>query len=151
MTQKGKASATDDRVRGIDALYLSDQPHRLSPLSTRYKKTNQMVAAEMSSGSPTPSPISSSLPELVNALSASLSNLAALSNRVPGSAIAWRYLKASHQDDPLRTVLEILLVFFIVRTYLMARTKGESSGKNFVKFSEKVNLLSSQSMLRTSC
>ncbi|GAA5874627.1 hypothetical protein JCM16303_002928 [Sporobolomyces ruberrimus] len=96
-----------------------------------------MVAAEMSSGSPTPSPISSSLPELVNALSASLSNLAALSNRVPGSAIAWRYLKASHQDDPLRTVLEILLVFFIVRTYLMARTKGESSGKNFVKFSEK--------------
>lgn len=52
----------------------------------------------------------------------------------------WRYLKASHQDDPFRTVLEVLLVFFIVRTYLMARTKGESSGKNFVKLSEKVRV-----------
>jgi serine palmitoyltransferase len=80
----------------------------------------------------------SSLPELLSSINNSFSRIAALSNRVPGSAIVWRYLKASHQDDPLRTVLEILLVFFIVRTYLMARTKGESSGKNFVKFSEKV-------------
>ena len=80
-----------------------------------------------------------SFPELLSAFNSSLSHVAALSNRVPGSAIVWRYLKASHQDDPLRTVLEILLVFFIVRTYLMARTKGESSGKNFVKFSEKAS------------
>ncbi|GAA5893609.1 serine C-palmitoyltransferase LCB1 [Sporobolomyces salmoneus] len=90
---------------------------------------------QAASASPTPSAIS--FPELLSAFNSSFSHLATLSNRIPGSAIVWRYLKASHQDDPLRTVLEILLVFFIVRTYLMARTKGESSGKNFVKFSEK--------------
>lgn len=77
--------------------------------------------------------------QLVAALSYSLTRLGDLTSRVPGSAIAWRYLKASHQDDPFRTVLELLLVFFIVRTYLMARTKGESSGKNFVALSEKVS------------
>ncbi|GAA6011963.1 hypothetical protein JCM11491_000119 [Sporobolomyces phaffii] len=98
-------------------------------------RVSGMAAAATGSRSGAATP--SSLPELLNALNSSLASLAALSNRVPGSAIAWRYLKASHQDDPLRTVLEILLVFFIVRTYLMARTKGESSGKNFVKFSEK--------------
>ncbi|GAA5975459.1 hypothetical protein JCM11641_004270 [Rhodosporidiobolus odoratus] len=88
-------------------------------------------------------PVPSSLPagaaELVAAFSTALNRLGDVSSRVPGSAIVWRYLKASHQDDPLRTVLEVLLVFFIVRTYLMARTKGESSGKNFVKLNEKVS------------
>lgn len=85
-------------------------------------------------------PTSVASEQLVAALSASLARLSELSSRVPGSAIVWRYLKASHQDDPFRTVLEVLLVFFIVRTYLMARTKGESSGKNFVKLSEKVRV-----------
>jgi len=97
-------------------------------------------AAFAASASPSTSIGSSSPADLLNAINSSFSRLAALSNRVPGSAIVWRYLKASHQDDPLRTVLEILLVFFIVRTFLMSRTKGESSGKNFVKFSEKVRL-----------
>ncbi|GAA5820676.1 hypothetical protein JCM10212_000451 [Sporobolomyces blumeae] len=97
-----------------------------------------MVAAMPSSSSSAAlSPSASPVPELLHALHSSLAHLATLSSRVPGSAIVWRYLKASHQDDPLRTVLEILLVFFIVRTYLMNRTKGESSGKNFVKFTEK--------------
>ncbi|BGP16487.1 hypothetical protein JCM10213_001176 [Rhodosporidiobolus nylandii] len=84
-----------------------------------------------------PSPLPASAADLVDALSNALARVSDLSSRVPGSAIVWRYLKASHQDDPLRTVLEVLLVFFIVRTFLMARTKGESSGKNFVKLSEK--------------
>jgi len=96
-------------------------------------------AAPAAHATPVPAaPTSLASEQLVAALSASLARLSDLSSRVPGSAIVWRYLKASHQDDPFRTVLEILLVFFIVRTYLMARTKGESSGKNFVKLSEKV-------------
>jgi hypothetical protein len=86
-------------------------------------------------------PSSGGLADLVAALSSFSARLSDVSSRVPGSAIAWRYLKASHQDDPLRTVLEVLLVFFIVRTYLSPRTKGEGSGKNFVKLSEKVRLL----------
>ena len=52
--------------------------------------------------------------------------------------IVWRYFKASHQDDPFRTILELLLVFFVIRTWTQSRTRGESSGKNFVKLSEKV-------------
>jgi serine palmitoyltransferase len=68
----------------------------------------------------------------------SLTRVSDWASQIPGSAIAWRYLKASHQDDPIRTLLEVLLVFFIVRTYLKGRTKGETSGKNFVKLSERV-------------
>ncbi|KAM0791332.1 hypothetical protein ACM66B_005802 [Microbotryomycetes sp. NB124-2] len=74
--------------------------------------------------------------ELLATVNASLTRLGSLLERVPGSQIAWRYLKASHQDDPFRTVLELLLVFFIVRTYAQSRTKGDAQGKNFVKLTE---------------
>lgn len=57
---------------------------------------------------------------------------------LPGSQIAWRYFKASHKDDPIRTLLELGLVFFIIRTYAQSRTKGGPAGKSFVKFSDKV-------------
>ncbi|BGO91522.1 hypothetical protein NBRC10512_003183 [Rhodotorula toruloides] len=103
-----------------------------------------MASPYVSAGAPYATPLpaqptatSVAAEQLVSALAYSLNRLGDLTSRVPGSAIAWRYLKASHQDDPFRTVLELLLVFFIVRTYLMARTKGESSGKNFVALSEK--------------
>jgi serine palmitoyltransferase len=105
-----------------------------------------MASPYVSAGAPYATPLpaqptatSVAAEQLVSALAYSLNRLGDLTSRVPGSAIAWRYLKASHQDDPFRTVLELLLVFFIVRTYLMARTKGESSGKNFVALSEKVS------------
>lgn len=87
---------------------------------------------------PLPAATSAAAEQLVAALSYALTRLGALFSQIPGSSIAWRYLKASHQNDPIRTVLEVLLVFFIVRTYLKGRTKGETSGKNFVKLSERV-------------
>lgn len=93
---------------------------------------------------PSPSlaaPSASPLPDLLEALNNSFASLGSLLEKVPGSQIAWRYFKASHQDDPFRTVLEILLVFFIVRTYAQSRTKGDASGRNFVKLSEKVSAL----------
>lgn len=86
-----------------------------------------------------PSPTASPLPDMLEALNKTFSSLSSLTAKLPGSAIAWRYFKASHQDDPFRTVLEILLVFFIVRTYAQSRTKGDASGRNFVKLSEKVS------------
>lgn len=85
-------------------------------------------------------PSASPLPDLLEALNNSFSSLSSLFAKLPGSQIAWRYFKASHQNDPFRTVLEILLVFFIVRTYAQSRTKGDASGRNFVKLSEKVSL-----------
>ncbi|KAL8293603.1 hypothetical protein RQP46_000304 [Phenoliferia psychrophenolica] len=84
-----------------------------------------------------PSPSASAIPELLAAFNSNFARLNTLASRLPGSAIAWRYLKASHQDDPIRTLLEIALVFFVIRTYAQSRTKGDSSGKNFVKLSEK--------------
>jgi hypothetical protein len=59
-------------------------------------------------------------------------------NQIPGSAVVTRYIRSSHRDDPGRTILEILLVLFAVRTLLQSRTRADGSGKNFVKLSEKV-------------
>ncbi|KAF8501356.1 serine palmitoyltransferase [Gautieria morchelliformis] len=58
-------------------------------------------------------------------------------NQIPGSAVITRYIRSSHRDDPGRTILEILLFLFAVRTLLQSRTRAEGSGKNFVKLSEK--------------
>ncbi|KIJ43906.1 hypothetical protein M422DRAFT_30722 [Sphaerobolus stellatus SS14] len=58
-------------------------------------------------------------------------------NRVPGSAVVARYIRSSHQNDPGRTLLEVLLIIFAVRTLLQSRTRAEGSGKNFISLSEK--------------
>lgn len=61
-----------------------------------------------------------------------------LVHRLPGSAVVFRYIKSSHQDDPFRTLLELLLVFFVIRTWRQSRTKGDTSGgKHFIKFTER--------------
>ena len=35
-------------------------------------------------------------------------------HRIPGSDIVIRYIKSSHQNDPIRTIIEVLLVIFLV-------------------------------------
>lgn len=40
-------------------------------------------------------------------------------NRIPGSAIAVRYIKSSYQNDPVRSAVELFLFLFAVR-YLLA-------------------------------
>lgn len=59
---------------------------------------------------------------------------------LPGSAVIWRYIKSSHQNDPARTFLELLLFLFVVYTWLKSRTRGDKGGRNFVKLSQKVRL-----------
>lgn len=61
-------------------------------------------------------------------------------NRVPGSAVVTRYIRSSHQNDPGRTLLEVLLIIFAIRTLLQSRTRAEGSGKSFIAFSEKVGV-----------
>jgi serine palmitoyltransferase len=58
---------------------------------------------------------------------------------IPGSSAVVRYIKASHQNDPFRTVLELILVVFAIRTLLMGRTRSDRAGKNFVKLAPKVS------------
>ena len=61
--------------------------------------------------------------------------------KIPGSHVIARYVKSSHQNDPGRTVLEILLALFAIRTLLQSRTRADNGEKHFIKFSEKVCLL----------
>ena len=62
--------------------------------------------------------------------------------RLPGSAVVARYVKSSHQNDPGRTLLEVILVIFAIRTLLQSRTRGDQSGKHFIQFDEKVRFAS---------
>ncbi|ORY35875.1 serine C-palmitoyltransferase [Naematelia encephala] len=57
--------------------------------------------------------------------------------RIPGSPIIVRYIQSSYQDDPYRSLLEVLLLAFALRTLLKGRTREEGSGKNFIKLTEK--------------
>lgn len=57
--------------------------------------------------------------------------------RLPGSAIFLRYVRSSYQNDPIRSLLELILVIFALRTILQSRTRGNSSSSNFVKLTEK--------------
>ncbi|KAH8988182.1 serine palmitoyltransferase [Lactarius hatsudake] len=50
----------------------------------------------------------------------------------------WR---SSHQSDPGRTVLEILLALFAIRTLLQSRTRAENNERHFIQFSELVDEL----------
>ncbi|ORX41190.1 putative serine C-palmitoyltransferase [Kockovaella imperatae] len=74
---------------------------------------------------------------LLSILSSLFLNLSSVFHRIPGSPIILRYIKSSYQDDPYRSLLEVLLVAFAIRTIFKGRTGGEGQGKSFIKFSEK--------------
>ncbi|KAF9233818.1 serine palmitoyltransferase [Melanogaster broomeanus] len=79
----------------------------------------------------------STLEPLLTFLAYSLSKLESTFYKVPGSAVVARYVKSSHQNDPGRTVLELILIVFAIRTLLQSRTRGDKQSKNFIQFSEK--------------
>lgn len=60
--------------------------------------------------------------------------------KIPGSHVLARYVKSSHQNDPGRTLLEVILLIFAIRTLLQSRTRADGSGKHFIQFSEKVHI-----------
>jgi serine palmitoyltransferase len=80
----------------------------------------------------------SSSSDVVSTLSQILATVEHTFYKIPGSSVVARYVKSSHRDDPGRTILEILLALFVIRTWLQSRTRTESAGKHFVQFSEKV-------------
>ena len=59
------------------------------------------------------------LNDVQNATARFLNDANAQFNRIPGSAIAVRYIKSSYQDDPVRSAIELFLFLFAVR-YLLA-------------------------------
>ncbi|KAG9310150.1 serine palmitoyltransferase [Chiua virens] len=70
---------------------------------------------------------SSTLEPLLTILAYALSKLESTFYKIPGSAVVARYVKSSHQNDPGRTILELIL----------SRTRGDKQGKHFIQFSEK--------------
>jgi hypothetical protein len=73
-------------------------------------------------------------------LSYSLETLEVCFYKIPGSQVLARYVKSSHQNDPGRTLLEVILLIFAIRTLLQSRTRADGSGKHFIQFSEKVHI-----------
>ena len=65
-----------------------------------------------------------------------LSELSIQFQRVPGSAIFLRYVKASYQNDPVRSAVELFLLIFFVR-YLLA-PKYSTQKQNYVQLSDEV-------------
>ncbi|KDQ56574.1 hypothetical protein JAAARDRAFT_131811 [Jaapia argillacea MUCL 33604] len=79
----------------------------------------------------------SSYQPLLDFLLRSLSTLETTFFKIPGSAVVARYVKSSHQNDPGRTLLELILLIFAIGTLLQSRTRADRDGKHFIKFSEK--------------
>ncbi|CDO72122.1 hypothetical protein BN946_scf184962.g65 [Trametes cinnabarina] len=80
---------------------------------------------------------SQSLELFFDFLSRSYTTLETNFYKIPGSAVLARYVRSSHQNDPGRTLLEIILIIFAIRTLLQSRTRGDQSGKHFIQFDEK--------------
>ncbi|KAG6855084.1 hypothetical protein C0991_006013 [Blastosporella zonata] len=80
---------------------------------------------------------SATLEPLFAFMAQSLSTLEFAFNKLPGSAVLLRYVKSSHQNDPGRTILEVILVIFAIRTLLQSRTRADRTGKHFIQFSDK--------------
>ncbi|CCJ30577.1 unnamed protein product [Pneumocystis jirovecii] len=55
--------------------------------------------------------------------------------KIPGYPVISRYIKSSYQNDPVRSIIELLLIFFIIR-YILS-TKYSPEKNNYVKLSEK--------------
>ncbi|GLB39604.1 putative aminotransferase class I and II [Lyophyllum shimeji] len=80
---------------------------------------------------------STSLEPLFAFLATSLSKLEYAFNKLPGSAVIQRYVRSSHQNDPGRTILELILVIFAIRTLMQSRTRADRAEKHFIQFSDK--------------
>ena len=81
---------------------------------------------------------SSTLEPLFGLLSYSWASLETAFYKIPGSAVVARYVKSSHQNDPGRTILEVILIIFVIRTLLQSRVRADP--KHFIPFTEKVGL-----------
>ncbi|KAG6900904.1 hypothetical protein C0993_004341 [Termitomyces sp. T159_Od127] len=80
---------------------------------------------------------SATLEPLFSFMARSLHMLEFAFNKLPGSAVIQRYIRSSHQNDPGRTILEIILIIFAIRTLLQSRTRADRTGKHFIQFSDK--------------
>lgn len=59
--------------------------------------------------------------------------------KLPGSAIIERYVRSSHQNDPGRTFLELIILFLVIINLLQSRTRPDrNNGKSFLELTDQV-------------
>ena len=63
--------------------------------------------------------------------------------KIPGSAIALRYIKSSYQNDPVRSAVELFLFLFAVR-YLLAPSYSVPKHKGYVDLADDVSVVASE-------
>ena len=90
----------------------------------------------MPSALPDPSPVPEWVGRLLSEANATVTSLSTSFMRLPGSKVAVRYIRSSYQNDPIRSFIELCLVFFVVR-YLTKPTY--SVEKNQLKLTERVS------------
>jgi serine palmitoyltransferase len=89
----------------------------------------------MTAAIPEPSPVPEWVARLLSEANATVMFISSTFMRIPGSKIVVRYIRSSYQNDPIRSFIELCLVFFVVR-YLT--TPKYSVEKNQLKLTERV-------------
>lgn len=74
------------------------------------------------------------LHEMQGQLADVLSEASHAFQKVPGSAVLIRYVQASYQNDPVRSIFELFLLIFFIR-YLLSPSYA-TNDPNYVKLSE---------------
>lgn len=133
------SAASANTPRPINRTRDADRSHPLPPATATATSTSATLSTPTSSTADTMSTTASSLEPLFTLVAQSYETLETAFYKVPGSAVIARYVKSSHRDDPGRTLLEVILIIFAIRTLLQSRTKAEASGKHFIEFSEKAS------------
>ncbi|TGO44641.1 hypothetical protein BOTNAR_0775g00010 [Botryotinia narcissicola] len=74
------------------------------------------------------------LQDIQSYMVSSMNEITSTFQKVPGSAMLIRYIQSSYQDDPVRSVIELVLVIFFIR-YLLAPSYV-THNNNFVQLTE---------------
>ena len=84
---------------------------------------------------PDPSPVPEWVGRLLSEVNASVTSISATFMHIPGSKVVVRYIRSSYQNDPIRSFIELCLVFFVL--YYLSKPKY-SVDKNQIKLTERV-------------
>ena len=126
------------RISVLDVLTPKFEQHRHTTASLLVARSEQQ--GKMNS-------TTTSLAPVFAFLEYTLSTAQTTFDKLPGSAVIQRYVKSSHQNDPGRTLLELILFLFAIRTLLQSRTRADRTGKHFIQFSDKVRAFHSFSSI----
>jgi len=89
----------------------------------------------MATAVPDPSPVPEWVGRLLSEVNASVTSISATFMHIPGSKVVVRYIRSSYQNDPIRSFIELCLVFFVL--YYLSKPKY-SVDKNQIKLTERV-------------